>query len=163
MDSIFTKRLRLASVTMNDYVFMRQLVNTEGWLRFIGDRHVHTDDQARAYIDRILHTPNLTYWVVWHNQLNVPTGIISLIKRDYLEHFDIGFAFLPEYQRHGYALEGAQVIMEHTQQRRITTLLATIIPGNVRSINLLERLGFSFDQKMEINHDTIWVYKIQMG
>ena len=162
MNSLITERLTLIPVASHDYTFMRQLVNTAGWLRFIGDRNVHSDDQAKAYINRILETPQLTYWVVRLHHQKIPIGIISLIKRDYLDHFDIGFAFLPEYQHKGYATEAAVAIMNHSKKNGISILLATLIPENIQSINLLKKLGFSSEQKMEINNEVIWLYKIRM-
>ena len=90
---ISTLRLILNIITENDDDFMRTLVNTEGWLKFIGDRKVHSKQDAIAYIQRIKNTPNLIYWVVRLKDNHTPVGIISFLKRSYLEHFDIGFAF----------------------------------------------------------------------
>jgi [ribosomal protein S5]-alanine N-acetyltransferase len=36
---------------------------------------------------------------------SIPIGILSFMKRDQMDHPDFGFALLPLYHRHGYALE----------------------------------------------------------
>ena len=88
-----TDRLLIEPLSINDNSFIFELVNTEGWLKFIGDRNVHSKQEAIANIQRIKNTPNLIYWVVRLKDNHVPIGIISFLKRSYLEHFDIGFAF----------------------------------------------------------------------
>jgi Acetyltransferases, including N-acetylases of ribosomal proteins len=102
---ISTNRLLLDILTLEDYQFIIQLLNTKGWIEFIGDRNVHSKDEAIAYINKILDSPTINYWVVRIKSENLPIGIVSFLKRDYLENFDIGFAFLPEFTGNGYAYE----------------------------------------------------------
>ena len=45
-----TPRLRLRRLAEDDAPFMLALLNDEAFLRFIGDRNVRTDEEARAYI-----------------------------------------------------------------------------------------------------------------
>lgn len=97
-----TERLTLALLTDSDHEFVRELVNSSGWLEFIGDRNVHSTADALAYINRILNTQDLFYWVVRLKDGNTPIGIISFLKRSYLEHFDLGFAMLPSFNGVGH-------------------------------------------------------------
>src|SRR4051812_22526754 len=94
---LITERLSLNLVDTGDHAFIYRLVNSEGWLKFIGNRNVNSEEDAIPYIQRIQDTPNLKYWVVKITSTGEAIGIISFIKRDYLDHFDIGFAFLPEH------------------------------------------------------------------
>jgi RimJ/RimL family protein N-acetyltransferase len=48
--NLVTARLRLRPFTLDDAPFIVALLNSEGWLRFIGDRSVRTIDDARAYL-----------------------------------------------------------------------------------------------------------------
>lgn len=88
-----TPRLFLDIIIEDDHDFILSLVNTKGWLQFIGDRNVHSKDDSIEYIKRIKNTPDLFYWLVRLKDSKNPIGIISFLKRSYLEHFDIGFAF----------------------------------------------------------------------
>ena len=110
-NSILTDRLMLAKLRVDDDDFILSLVNTTGWIENIGDRNIHSKKEAKEYINKILWTENFIYWVVRTNDDHTPIGIISLIKRSYLEYFDIGFAFLPEYGHYGYAYEATKAVL----------------------------------------------------
>jgi [ribosomal protein S5]-alanine N-acetyltransferase len=159
-NSLNTEKLNLTLLSPEDHVFVRELVNSKGWLEFIGNRDVHSQAEALAYIDRIVNTPDLFYWVVRLKTEGTPIGIISFLKRSYLEHFDLGFAFLPEYGGQGYAFSAAVAIQSMAQQMlEHQTILATTIPSNVQSIKLLTRLGFAFDREISVDGETLLVYR----
>ncbi|MEZ4902852.1 MAG: hypothetical protein R2822_14425 [Spirosomataceae bacterium] len=61
---IATNRLTLDFIKLTDSHFLYQLVNSKGWLRFIGDRKVHSLEDAISYINKIQTTENTYYWVV---------------------------------------------------------------------------------------------------
>jgi ribosomal-protein-alanine N-acetyltransferase len=154
-----TERLLLLPLTLAYDEFILQLVNTTGWLRFIGDRKIHNTADARAYIEKINNSPAFTYWVVIPNGKQEPAGIITFIQRDYLDYPDIGFAFLPEYAGQGYAFEAAQMVIDDLIGRQVTPhLLATTIAENVRSISLLTNLGFTPEKVLEVNGTELLIY-----
>ncbi|MEP7231008.1 MAG: GNAT family N-acetyltransferase [Ginsengibacter sp.] len=156
---IIAERLILNLLTLDNRDFVKRLVNTPGWLDFIGDRNVHTDDDAIAYINKIRNTQNLYYWVVSIKNENTPIGIISFLKRDYLENFDIGFAFLPEYNGNGYAYEAAkEVLVIVSKDPRYAAILATTVPKNTNSIKLLTKLGLHFQKEIEVEKQKLHVY-----
>jgi len=153
---IFTGRLSLNVVTENDHEFMMELVNTNGWLQFIGDRNVHSKEDAIGYIKKVNATENLTYWVVRLKDDQTPVGVVSFIKRKYLDHFDIGFAFLPDHNGKGYAYEAAsEVLAIASKMPQHATIVATTIPGNINSIKLLNKLGLHFDKEIEIDNEKL--------
>jgi RimJ/RimL family protein N-acetyltransferase len=161
-NNLSTSRLNLNILTLEDYDFISSLVNTNGWIEYIGDRNVHSKNDAIAYINKILSTENLFYWVVRINETNTPIGIISFLKRSYLENFDIGFAFLPEYNGNGYAYEAAKEILSIvSKQPEYNRVLATTIPSNEKSIKLLIKLGFSFEKKIEVENEKLAVYSCE--
>src|SRR5687768_16703613 len=45
-----TSRLRLRLLTYDDAAFIVRLMNTPGWLAFIGDRDVRSEEAARSYL-----------------------------------------------------------------------------------------------------------------
>jgi RimJ/RimL family protein N-acetyltransferase len=92
-----TKRLRLREFTLEDTAFILDLLNSPGWLRYIGDRGVKTEEQAKNYL---LNGPIKSYTkngyglsMVERKDDNKPIGMCGIIKRDTLENPDIGFAF----------------------------------------------------------------------
>lgn len=159
LTSLQTERLSLDSLTLNDHTFIRALVNTEGWLRFIGDRHVRSEEDATAYIHKIQHNPTITYWVVRLRDTPTAIGIITFLKRAYLAHFDIGFAFFPEYMGQGYAYEAASEVLNVVrQQPEHAVVQATTVAENVSSKKLLEKLGLQFEQELAVDTQLLHVY-----
>ncbi|GAB2816988.1 GNAT family N-acetyltransferase [Ferruginibacter profundus] len=156
---ITTQRLTLQTLTENDFEFIEAIVNTKGWIEFIGDRNVHSKEDAIAYIKKVNATKNLTYWVVRVTATNIPIGIVSFIKRTYLDHFDIGFAFLPEYNGQGYAYEAAKEVLSiAAKDPAYHPVLATTIPHNVKSIQLLTKLGLHFEKEILVEQEKLLVY-----
>ena len=158
-NEIITERLSLNLLTIDDFDFVKRLVNTEGWIAFIGDRYVHTNDDAIAYVTKILNTENLFYWVVRTRDNNTPVGIISFMKRNYLESFDIGFAFLPEFNGSGYAYEAAKEVLSMVSMTPgYYPVMATTVPQNAKSIKLLTKLGLHFEKEIEVEDEILQVY-----
>ncbi|HEX3767504.1 MAG TPA: GNAT family N-acetyltransferase [Puia sp.] len=158
-NSILTARLILKKLSVHDTDFILSIVNSKGWLENIGDRNIHSKKEATEYINKILRTENFTYWVVRTRDTNTSIGIISLIKRAYLENFDIGFAFLPEYHNYGYAYEAAKsVLMMVSRSPEFKIMLATTLPSNISSIKLLTKLGFRYEKENETENNKMHIY-----
>jgi ribosomal-protein-alanine N-acetyltransferase len=155
-----TEFLYIEPLSINDSMFILELVNTPGWLKFIGDRNVRTQEYAISYINRILGNPDVAYWTVRLKTNQVPIGVITLIKRDYLPHHDLGFAFLPQFSGKGYAYEATKkVIEELSKETYYSVLLAITIKNNTSSIKLLERTGFKFEKIIKVENDELAVYE----
>src|ERR1700694_1684577 len=113
-----TERLRLREFAAGDAQFIVELLNSPGWLEFIGDRHIRTEEQAREYL---VQGPVKSYQEngfglsLVETKDGVPVGMCGLIKRPALEHADIGFAFLPQFMGRGYAFEIASATMDYAR------------------------------------------------
>lgn len=161
---IITNRLLLNVVETTDNVFIYKLLNSPGWLEFIGDRGVRSAEEAITYINDICERGDLVYWVVRLKETNSAMGIITYLKRTYLDKPDLGFAFLPEYEGRGYAREAASAILAKLLQYKIDDqLLAITLPANKKSINLLTRLGFAFETQLLLEKNEMQVFKILMS
>jgi RimJ/RimL family protein N-acetyltransferase len=159
-NSIITNRLLIEPLILNDSSFILTLVNTDGWIRFIGDRNISTNADALNYIQKILSNPNCTYWVVKLKDYT-PVGIVTLIKRDYLEYPDIGFALLPGYDKQGYAYEASKQILSNIAAIGLYTKVQAItVKGNSNSISLLQKLGFTFEKEMVEDDEELLLYDI---
>lgn len=151
---IDTHRLRLDTLSVKDQNFILELLNTPGFIEFIGDRQVRTVWDAAAYVAKIMSDPNIRYWIVRLKEETQAIGIVSLIKRDYLPHHDIGFAFLPRFGKQGYALEAATAVLArffNTDPE--SKILANPFPENLKSIQLLTKLGLRFECEMAVTNE----------
>ncbi len=156
-----TQRLQLRPLRAGDEPFILELLNTEGWIRFIGDRNLKTIEDAALYIEKIMANTDIRYWVVNTNQSLKSAGIITVIKRSYLDHHDIGFAFLPAFSGRGNAFEAAETILgDLLKQPAHHAILATTLPDNRRSIGLLEKLGFRFEREIDVEQKKLFLYSI---
>jgi RimJ/RimL family protein N-acetyltransferase len=72
-------------------------------------------------------------------------GMCGVLNRDTLDHPDIGFAFLPDYNGKGYALEIARATMIYAKEKLgIPRITAITLPQNYKSIKLLEKMGLKY-------------------
>jgi len=144
-----TDRLILRQLNVTDTGFIINLLNSPGWLQFIGDRNVKTEEQAKDYL---LNGPIRSYKengfglylvVLKHN--HSPIGLCGLLKRDYLENPDIGFALLPDEMGKGYGFEMAAATLHYAKDAlKVRGIMAITMPANKASIKLLERLGLKY-------------------
>ena len=159
-NTIVTQRLRLTALTAIDADFIYELVNTPDWLKFIGDRMVSTKEKAEIFVRSVIHSLSVNYWVVrLHEQNNHPIGIVSLVKRDFLDFPDVGFAFLPTYTKQGFAFEATTALLRHlAEENGYSKILATTSKDNSSSISLLLKLGFHFDRELKADGEELLIY-----
>lgn len=146
-----TKRLTLSTLSTDDAPFILELLNTPNWLRYIGDRGIFNLERAENYIQQ---GPQKSYaqfgfglWRVMRTDDNMPLGVCGLLKRDTFDDPDIGFAFLPEYEGQGLAFESSHAIVEYAATTlQLKRIIAITTKENQRSLNLLNRLGLSFER-----------------
>jgi len=143
---IRTERLELREYTLNDAPFIYKLMNSEGWLKNIGDRNIKTIEDAEAYMQKNYLSSYEKHgfgpYLVTLKLDGAPIGSAGLYKRDNLEHPDVGFAFLPEFGNKGYAFEASKAVMQFAAEKlKIETIVGITIPQNNSSIKLLKKLG----------------------
>jgi len=146
-------RLRFAELTAADAGFILQLTNSEGWLRFIGDRGIRSLQDALVYIEQ---GPQAMYaahgFGLWRvSQIDTPgaIGLCGLIQRESLPTPDLGFAFLAEFCGRGFATEAAEACIRHAREALgWSSLLAIVQQDNTASLRLLQRLDFSLQPSL---------------
>jgi RimJ/RimL family protein N-acetyltransferase len=155
MKILETKRLELHTLTLADDAFIYELVNSPGWLQYIGDRNIRSLDEARHYIQNV-HLEmyqKLGYglWKVSIKEDHYPIGLCGLLKRDFLDQPDIGFAILPQYYRQGYTLEAGQAVLQFAREAlSISSVCAITAPGNKASQQLLTKMGLKFSEESDL-------------
>lgn len=149
-----TEKLILRHLTTRDTAFIISLLNSEGWIKYIGDRNIKTAEQAKQYL---LNGPLKSYadngfglYLVALKNGNIPVGMCGLVKRAYLPHPDIGYAFLPEATGKGYALEAARAVLTFAfTSLKMDKILAITVPENEKSVSLLHKLGMLPEEKFK--------------
>lgn len=153
-----TERLVLKLATVEDAPFVLELLNTPKWKQFIGDRNVNTLDEATDYIkQRMLpQHDRLGYgnYIVIRKEDNIKMGSCGLYDRDGVDGLDIGFAFLPDFEKKGYAYEASKRILDAAfNEFSIHKISAITLKDNFSSQNLLKKLGLEFERLTKIPND----------
>lgn len=152
-----TQRLLLVEFSNDDAAFIIELLNSEGWLKYIGERNVKTTDDAVSYLQngaiKSYADNGFGFWKVILKEDHTPIGMCGFIKRAHLENVDIGFAFLPIYEGKGYAYEAAKPALEQGLNFGFKSISAITTPDNLRSIALIEKLGLKFEKRFFMPDD----------
>ena len=147
-----TPRIVLRWFTAADAGFIVELLNDPGWKKFIGERGVHTEDDARAWIaERLVAlywSQGFGLWAMQRNSDGALLGICGLVKRDSLPGIDIGYALLPRFRGMGYVREAAAAACLEYGVRvlGLECILAITRTGNTASIRVLESLGMKLER-----------------
>jgi len=151
-----TQRLLLRQFTVDDAEFILTLLNEPSFLRYIGDKKVRNLNDARQYI---LNGPVATYerygfglYLVELRDSHTSIGMCGLLKREELPEPDIGFALLPDFWNKGLAFEASTAVLNDARERlNLQRILAITSLDNDASINLLQRLGFTFEEIRQLS------------
>ncbi len=146
-----TERLLLREFTTDDTAFIIELVNSAGWLQYIGDRNIKSAEQAKTYLEngpiKSYRENGFGLCLVERKDDATAIGMCGLLKREYLDSPDLGFAFLPEFHGKGYAHEIANATLVHASIKfGISTVSAIVMASNEKSIKILEKMGFNFKE-----------------
>lgn len=143
-----TARLRLRRFVDADAEFYQALVSDPGYVRFIADRGVDSIDAALAELGERIYRSyeknGFGMYLVERLSDNKPVGGAGLIRRDFLEHVDLGYAFLPQGRSQGLVTEAGLAVLQHARQDLgLATVAAITSLDNAASISVLGRLGFT--------------------
>ena len=164
-----TERLYLREFTTDDKEFIFELLNSPGWIKYIGDRGIKTLDNTINYINegliRSYKINGFGLWGIVEKESDILVGMCGLLKRDYLEDVDVGFALLPSHEGLGYGKESALETVRYAKNElTLKTLAAITVPYNDSSIRLLQKLGFNFCENIRIPNDDeeLMLFKISL-
>lgn len=155
---ITTDRLLIRKFNLDDAGFIFILLNSETWIKYIGNRNIKNLEDAKNYI---VNSPLYFYqkfgfgpYLVALKDTYEPVGMCSLIKRDTLEEVDLGFAYLDPFIGKGFAYEASKAIIEFSKNTlALKKLVAITLPDNTPSIKLLEKLGFHYQNRIQFPNE----------
>jgi len=163
-----TERLILKPTTVEDAAFILELMNTPKWHKYIGDRNVNTLEDAEAYIlekmkPQLVRLGYGNYTLIRKSD-QTKIGTVGLYDREGMDGIDIGFGFLPAYEKKGYAYEAANKIKNVAFNDFGLELIKAITnKENVASQKLLEKLGLTQKGNIQLPNDdeALFLYEIE--
>jgi RimJ/RimL family protein N-acetyltransferase len=159
-----TKRLVIREMDAGqDSAFIYALLNSPKFIKYIGDRGVRSEKEAAVFIEtryrQSYRDHGFGLYTVESKDDGTPVGICGFVNRDSLPDPDIGFAFLPDFERQGYGLESAKAMMSYGRDTLgFGRILAITTPDNAASDRLLGKIGFAFERLFESETETLRLY-----
>lgn len=159
-----TGRLLLRELDADlDAEFIYRLLNSNKFVRYIGDRGVRNVEQAADFIEtryrQSYRDHGFGLYAVERKASSLQIGICGFVRREELPYPDIGFAFLSQFEKQGYGFESAMAMMEYGRaDLGMTRILAITTIDNKASERLLKKIGFRFDQLIERDDETLKLY-----
>lgn len=152
-----TSRLILKPTTIDDATFIFELLNSPKWLKYIGDCDIKSLSDAVGYIEERIRPQQIEFgysnYTVIRKSDGVKIGSCGLYKREELENIDIGFAFLPEYEKQGYGFESAKRMRDAAFKTfHLNKLCAITNRDNLASRRLLEKIGLKYMRDVVLSH-----------
>jgi ribosomal-protein-alanine N-acetyltransferase len=140
-----TRRLSLHELERLDAPFVLELLMSPGFIDNIGDRGIRDIAGAEGYIERVQASYAANGFGLWRCDVkadDAAAGLCGFVKRDGLDHPDIGYAFLEPFWGHGYATETATACLAYGRNvLGLTTIVAITAPHNLGSIAVLNKIG----------------------
>ncbi len=145
----------LSADSADDPAFIYRLLNEPSFLKNIGDRGVHSLEDADGYLRK---GPMASYLANGFGLYRVQVkasgeaaGLCGLVKRATLPDPDLGYALLPGFCGRGYAAEAAAAVMADARARLcLGRILAITDPRNIASIRVLEKVGFQYRENVRL-------------
>lgn len=157
-----TNRLLLREAELSDAAFLMDLMNQPDWLAYIGDRQIYSVEAAEEYVWKKLKPcyQQNGFGLLMIERLDdqQKLGLCGLIKRPQFAYPDIGYALHSDFYGFGYAREAAMAVMEDAMRLKVDKLLAITTPTNVRSVNLLNKLGMALEGNVQLEGDAEVLY-----
>ena len=158
MKILETERLVLREIVEFDAEFIFDLVNQPSFIKYIGNRGIDTLEKARKVVEERYRASYAEFgyglYAVELKETGEAIGFCGFVRREELPDADIGFAFLPQFEKKGFAFESASAVMKYGRETlNLERVLAITTQDNFSSIKLLEKLGFKFERLIKMPND----------
>jgi len=151
-----TPRLRLRALEPGDEEFLAALDSDPEVMQYIHSGAISEEaakDWAKLQVETAPHRWHLTKWMVelrdkersrigWM-ELAKFRGVFDPEEEKLSDDVSLGYEFAPNYWQQGFAAEAARPVLAYAfETLDLDRLVAFVRPENVRSVRLLEKLGF---------------------
>lgn len=128
----------------SDASFVRHLMGEPGYIRFVGDRDIKSDEDAVAYIEKGFTLDELGrgFYLAVSKENGEPLGFAGLICRAFLPFTDVGYAFMDRVCGQGLASEATGAALAFGfEDLGLEDIGAIISHDNAASIRVVENKG----------------------
>lgn len=150
-----TERLLIRRFCMNDAAECFAFMSDEQGMFLDGCKPFYAMDEDYWERMQLFEEREGQYVIVLRNT-NEVIGTINVFSDDSraVSSKEIGYAISPKHQRNGFAFEAISAMVNLLQKDLLVDMVvAGVLPENIPSIKLLEKLGFS---REGIRHKALW-------
>lgn len=153
-----TERLFLKPFSEDDAAFVVETYNSPKFLKFVGDKKIRTEEDAKKYVREIMlpqfEKMGFGNYVIINKETGEKMGGVGVFAREGLDVMDIGFSLLPKYHGFGYAFEAATFLINYVHQNfGLKKVSAITMEANAASRNLIEKLGLTYIKQVSLPND----------
>lgn len=141
-----TPRLILRELTVNDANSFYQLNLNPEVIKYTGDPPFASVEESKEFLLHYKEYQNHGFgrWAVITKENNQFIGWCGL-KYHKEGYVDLGFRFFQDKWGKGYATESAKACINYAQSSlNLPELIGRVMPSNIASVRVLEKLGFTF-------------------
>ncbi|MCC3866750.1 GNAT family N-acetyltransferase [Terrisporobacter mayombei] len=143
---IETERLLLRKIQQNDYNEMKSILQDED-LMLLGWGKTYSDKEVKIWIDKITQQYEdfgYSYYIAIEKASNSVIGIMGILPITIKEvkYIEVAYILKKEYWNKGYATEGMKACVDYIfNVLNADKYIAQVIPENINSIKVAEKLG----------------------
>ncbi|WP_432666745.1 GNAT family N-acetyltransferase [Wukongibacter baidiensis] len=146
MIRIETERCKIRNFIESDIDEFIIYRNNESWMQYQGFKGLSREEYKSALLKDSSLEVGIQLAIV--SKLNDGLiGDVYLNKSD--NEYWIGYTISPSYARQGYAYEVVKGVIEWLKKQGAMKVCAGVLPKNIPSIMLLEKLGFVYSEMDE--------------
>lgn len=141
-----THRLILRELTVDDANSFYELNLNPEVIKYTGDPPFTSVEESKEFLLHYKEYKNHGFgrWAVITKENNQFIGWCGL-KYHNEGYVDLGFRFFQDQWKKGYATESAKACINYAQSTlKLTELIGRVLPSNIASVRVLEKLGFTF-------------------
>jgi RimJ/RimL family protein N-acetyltransferase len=151
-----TERCVLRELTLDDMDALFALYGQPGVTEYMEGLYEREEEERyeQAYIENMYRYYGYGMWLVCKKDTGEIIGRAGLEHRDYhgTAELEMGYLIAPAEQRKGYATEVCRAMMDYARDNLDFLRINCLIQAeNMVSKHLVERLGFTFFEKMKEN------------
>lgn len=163
---IETERCRIREMTEEDLDAVYEIYSGKDITKYMEGLYEDREKEleyTRCYIAHEYTFWGYGTWIVERKQDNKVIGRVGFNMRDGFDEPELGFVIGEEYQRQGYAFECCEAALKvGKEDYEFEKVQALIKEGNTASIELCKKLGFVFENDVEMERERYLRYCIKI-
>ncbi|MFN2582830.1 MAG: GNAT family N-acetyltransferase [Candidatus Dormibacteria bacterium] len=150
-----TERLLLRPFRQSDFGVYAEMMADREVVRFLGEAEPAPRDVAWRHLAMLAghwQLKGFGHWAVEIKQTGAFIGRVGLWFPEGWPDYEVGWVIARDAWGHGYAVEAARPALHHAfNTLDLRHVISLIIPGNVRSIRVSEKLGGRLERRAEFH------------